>query len=160
MHQGRQTMARTGDRLHITLRPSKILLIALGFAYAGAAACVTALGLSAVLTVAMLGLLALSAFCDWRTYSGRDPRRRISELVLNADGRWLVVDGEGRIASGAAGVERLVHPLAVSFTLERAEAKPIRILILPDMIEEAHWRGLRVWLRGHGRNEANHGGRG
>lgn len=137
------------DRLRIVLRPSRILVLTLGCGYVGAAACVLALDFAAGAKSLMIAFLVFSALCDLRCYAGLDERRRIREIIFHSSDDWIAISGAGRVFHGRPGWGRLVHPLAVCFSLEQSDGKKLPVLILCDMCDIEALRDLRVWLRGH-----------
>lgn len=140
------------DQLRILLHPSRMLVLALCSAYAGAGACLLSLDLGAGFKALMLALLMLSGYCDLVTRAGAVWRRRVREIVFHADGDWRVIGETGKIRCGRPGAGHLVHPLAVCFTLELAGGKKLPVLIVRDMCTADAFRELRAWLRGHGRS--------
>lgn len=137
------------NRFRIVLHPSRMLALALGGAYAGAAACLLAIDLSAGVKSLIIAFLVFSAYCDLRVHAGADGRSRIREIVFHSDDDWIAVIGVGRIVRGRPATGRLVHLLAVCFSLEQPNGKKLPVLILCDMCDGDAFRDLRVWLRGH-----------
>lgn len=137
------------DRFRIVLHPSRILAWTLGCGYAGAAVCLLALDLGTGAKSLMIAFLLFSAFCDLRDYAGLAERSRIRELIFHSNDDWIAVSGTDQVFRGRPVSGRLVHPMAVSFSLKQADGKKLPILILRDMCGIDAFRDLRVWLRGH-----------
>ncbi len=137
------------DRFRIVLYPSRILALMLCCVYAGAAACLLVLDFGAGAKFLMIGFLLFSAFCDLRFFAGLDERSRIRELIFHSNDDWIAVSGTGHVFRGRLVSGRLVHPLAVSFSLKQADGKKLPMLILCDMCDVDAFRDLRVWLRSH-----------
>jgi hypothetical protein len=138
------------DRFRIALRPSRTLLMALGLAYAGAAACLLSLDMELGIKGPMLAFLTLSGFCDLCLHAGGLRRRRVGEIILHPEGDWRVINGAGEMLRGKPVAGRLVHPLAICFSIRRGNAKRLPVLVLGDMCSADAFRQLRAWLRVHG----------
>lgn len=144
-------MSTTPERLRVTLRPSRTLAVFLITAYAGAAGCLAAIGLPDSLSLPLLALLGMSACCDLRAHVCVSSRSRLCALILDSTGEFVAFDTAGRAMRGTPATVRLVHPLAVSFSLYPDQGRPVAVLVLADMTSAEEFRALRVWLRGQGK---------
>lgn len=147
-------MDDVANRVRIALRPSRTLLLALCAAYAGAAACLLSLDLGFGIKGLLLAFLTLSGFCDLCFHAG-GRRRRVSEIVLNSDGDWRVISGSGEVLRGRPDPGRLVHSLAICFSVRLGGAKRVPVVVLGDMCSGEAFRQLRAWLRVHGEDGAD-----
>ncbi len=138
------------DRFRIVLQPSRKLALALGSAYIGAGACLSLLDLGSGIKTLMLAFLILSGFCDLYTHAGGNRRRRVREIIFHLDGNWRVINAAGQILHGKPVAGRLVHPLAVSFSIRLGSGKQLPVFVLGDMCTADAFRGLRAWLSVHG----------
>ena len=138
------------DRLRIAFRPSRALLLALGSAYAGATACLLSLDVGFGIKGLMLAFLIFSGFCDLSIHAGGLQRRRVREIILYPGGDWRVINGAGEVLRGTPVAGRLVHPLAICFSIRLGKAKQLPVLVVGDMCSADAFRQLRAWLSVHG----------
>ncbi|HSS64715.1 MAG TPA: protein YgfX [Gammaproteobacteria bacterium] len=138
------------DHFRIVLHPSPTLVLALAAAYAGAAACLLSLELGFGIKGLMLAFLILSGFCDLWVAASTRWRRRVSQIVFHPDGDWRVISGAGEVLTGRPVAGRVVHPLAVCFSIRLASGKCLPVTVLGDMCAGDAFRRLRAWLGIHG----------
>jgi hypothetical protein len=73
----------------------------------------------------------------------------VREIIFHLDGDWRVINGAGEIFRGKPVAGRLVHPLAVSFSIRLGSGKRLPVFVLSDMCSADEFRGLRAWLGVH-----------
>lgn len=137
-------------RFRLSVHPSPTLALGLCAAYAGAAICLLSLDLGSGIKTFMLGFLILSGYCDLLIHLGGHRRRRLVEIILHRDDDWRLMDGDGNSYSGIPVSPRLLHPLAVCFSLRPDSGKHFPVVILKDMCAPDAFRQLRAWLNVHG----------
>lgn len=102
---------------------------------------------------ALLLVVAASAGTGWRRWRQAPP-----QLLWRADGDWeLATDGGG--GTLRLGRRPVVHPRLVVIPLRPVAGGRLRhITVLPDMLDAASFRRLRVRLRRHRGDAADLGG--
>ena len=140
-------MDDTEERMEVLLVPSRILPRLLIAAHVGAAVCVLLLDLGAVLQSFLAALVLFSAGCDIRSRLSAAGCHRLYKLTIHSSDEICLVSGRGTSVCGRVSIERLVHPLAICFCLERDSGAAIPVLVVRDMCSEQVFRRLRVRLR-------------
>jgi hypothetical protein len=138
------------NRFRIKLHPSRTLVLALGSAYIGAGACLSLLDLGSGIKTLVLAFLCFSGICDLYSHAGGNRRKRVKEIIFHLDGEWRVINAAGELLQGKPVGGRLLHPLAVSFSIRLGSGKRLPVFVLGDMCTADAFRDLRVWLGVHG----------
>lgn len=138
------------DRFRILLHPSRMLVLALASAYAGAGVCLWLLDLGLGVKGLMFAFLILSGLCDLCIHTGAQRRLRVREITFHSSGDWQLSNGTGKVLHGKPIGHRLVHPLAVCFSIRLDSGEVMPVLVLGDMCRADAFRELRVWLSVHG----------
>lgn len=138
------------DRFRILLHPSRTLVLALGAAYAGAGVCLWLLDLGPGIKGLMFAFLILSGLCDLCIHTGAHRRLSVKEITFHRGGDWQLTNRAGKVFHGKPVACRLVHPVAVCFSIRLDSGVDLPVLVLGDMCGADQFRALRVWLSVHG----------
>lgn len=137
-------------RFRLAIHPSPTLALGLCAAYAGAAICVLSLDLGSGIKTFMLALLTLSGYCDLLIHLGAHRRRRLVRIIFHRDDNWRLIYRDGNSYCGSPVSTRLLHPLAVCFSLRLDNGNHFPVMVLKDMCAPDAFRQLRAWLNVHG----------
>jgi hypothetical protein len=127
--------------LRLQLKPSRsyFAFLAGGHILAGVAVCF--LPGPGVLRAAMILLLAMLLLRQWHAHS-----RRLSELLLRADGRVEVLSGTEAMLARVAE-DSVVWPWLVILHVDLEAGGRRNWVLFPDGLESGQHRQLRLWLR-------------
>lgn len=130
--------------LRLQLKASRFhcIFLASGHALAGMAVCL--LGLPVSLKLALLACTGLLFFRVWHVAS-----RQLPQLLLQADGKLLLIKDGCEPALVEVGPDTLVWPWVVVLHLQDGKAANSQaMLIFTDgLVGEGAHRHLRLWLR-------------
>lgn len=135
--------------LRLQLNPSRsyFAFLAGGHILAGVAVCF--LPAPGVLRAALILLLAMLLLRQWHAHS-----RRLSELLLRADGR-LEVSCAAEVVLARVTEESVVWPWLVILHVDLEAGGRRSWVLFPDGLESGQHRQLRLWLRWRSEGGAN-----
>jgi toxin CptA len=129
----------------VLIRPSPLGAALAGALHALAAVAVfvalpVAAAVICVLGLALSMIVLLGEMLQWR-------RSAVRELMLRPDGSavWRDGDGDWHVAAHVSGA--VVAPWLMVIGLKEAGRSRLPLALLPDAMEDAARRELRVWLR-------------
>jgi hypothetical protein len=132
--------------LHVTLKPSRLLLAILVAAHAGAALILIVLPIATWLKVMGVVAIFVAGVFYVRRYALLDTPATVRELRLLSDNRLEIFREAWQTAEFTG--EQFVHPM---LTIIRCRIKnnrwSISIVILSDMLDTESFRALRVRLK-------------
>jgi hypothetical protein len=129
------------------LGSSRQLLTVLGVAHVGAVPCAFATDLPAAIQAALaVGVLLHAARCLANHALRRGPRA-IVLLVWDRDGRWRLVQRDGRVLDGQLDHGACVHPRLLVLPFRILSGGRRCVLIPADAVTAGDMRRLRTRLR-------------
>jgi hypothetical protein len=134
--------------LHVTLRPSRIAVLAFGGAASATVLLLAWLPLPSEWRAASLGVVAAYAASTLARLSHRDASRAVVALEIGDDLRGAMIEVSGRRIEGTVLGATYVGARLASIVLRPDGARWSRsVAVFPDMLAEEDFRRLRVMLR-------------
>jgi toxin CptA len=135
-------------RPYLCLRPSWILTGVLGVAHTGAVLCLIPLALPWAMKV-LAGLLVLANLVYTVGYHGwRCTPNAPVAVILTPEGGWQVVTWRGEQWDGMLLPDSYLHPWLTVLRFRPPGRLPISVILVPDGVDPAAFRRLRVRLGG------------
>jgi hypothetical protein len=144
-------------QLRVTLRRSRIAMLALISAWAAGAGLLLILPTPAWLDALAAAGLAGWAHHHWGRHASRRSRHAVVEVMLSTDAVVVVRYRDERLVAGAVRASTFVHPWFTTIVW-RPDGRWFsrRLPILPDMLDADAFRRVRVMLR-YGKSEVEAG---
>jgi hypothetical protein len=135
----------SGKGLHIKLRPSRWLALALLFVHGGALGLLPAVVLppwvALVLACAVLGSMMHSL----NTYALLRSKRSVVHVIWEEEGHWTLLQGDGTAHAAELSPAAYVHPQVVILNF-RSEGGRRSVIMLRDSVDPTTLRRLRARL--------------
>lgn len=100
-----------------------------------------------VAAAAIAATVLTSFILNFRRHCALEGRRAVRRVVWNAEGRWTVTDGEGRVHESTLEPNPTVTPELVILRLRGADGVTRTALLLSDSADQDQVRRLRARLR-------------
>ncbi|RMD71251.1 MAG: hypothetical protein D6819_02210 [Gammaproteobacteria bacterium] len=137
--------SRGSERLHLRLRPSRLLALVLLLLHGGALLALAPLPWPPWLVLLVSAGVIASLFHSLRRYALLLDPASVVELLWEEDGSWHLLTAQGEeVRARLAGAASYAHLVVLSFRLEGDGGRAV--VILPDALDVQSFRRLRMHL--------------